>query len=120
MRVTRVWDNARTEQLRKLHADGFSAALISRMMGVFTKGSVASKLRRIGLRGEPTKHGKAGRPKASEPRPVELVPPPPSIAEEFGIEVVTRTVPNMLTLGSNGDATIQVSVSRVRFLERKV
>lgn len=57
--------------------------------------------------------------RVARPKPVPVAPPPPPklLCPEFGIEAVTHSVPNAISLGSTGPTHRTVSLARVRSLE---
>ena len=62
------WDEARTEMVRKLWAEGLSASHIANRLGGVTRNGVIGKVHRMGLcqtrdhkRGFPTSGGRSGR-----------------------------------------------------------
>lgn len=97
--LTYGWTPEREGVLRKLWADGRSAADIARTLGSITRSSVIGKARRLGLEPHSTytrklNHNRAMRVRAMrQPKPVKAPKPPPAPKPPTPVTIRLRTFP---------------------------
>lgn len=74
MTFVTTWSDDRVEELKKLHAEGYSASQIAFMLGGATRNSVIGKASRLGLKQQPKKQSSVPRAPREPKRKMEHQP----------------------------------------------